>query len=755
VYNRIVSNQSPRRIFPIKLEPASSLTAVQRAAVQDACARLKAVPGALLPVLHAVQEALKFVPKDAVPLIARELNLSIAEVHGVVSFYHYFLQEPPGRSVMHLCRAEACQAQGSVALEAHAKAQLGVDFHGTTSDGAITLEPVYCLGNCALGPSLMIDQQLHGRVTPERFDSLVQAARRAPETNAGDTAARTNGGGASAARAAGDPASAAGNAPIAPSGVAIAAESAAAAPASGAAAPVKMYVPRDAAALGLGAEATARAIIAEAQRRGVGIEVIRNGSRGLLWLEPMVEVEVSGERRAYGPVLAGDVPGLFDADFLTGQAHASFLGPVEQIPYFKRQERLTFARVGITDPRSLADYVKHGGYRGLTAALILSPEAIVAGVTASGLRGRGGAAFPAGIKWKTVLGASDPQKYIVCNADEGDSGTFSDRMLMEGDPFVLIEGMTIAGLATGATQGYIYLRWEYPEAKVALEAAIAAAKQGRYLGQNIQGSGHAFELEVRMGAGAYICGEETSLLESLEGKRGQVRFKPPLPALQGLFGKPTVINNVITFASVPIILDRGAEFYQHFGMGRSRGTLPMQLAGNIKRGGLVEIAFGMTLREILYDFGGGSSSGRPIRAVQVGGPLGAYLPESQFDTPLDYEAFAAVKGMLGHGGIVAFDDTVDMAAQARYAMEFCAVESCGKCTPCRIGSTRGVEVIDRLVAGDNAAKQEAILRDLCETLTYGSLCALGGLTPYPVISALNHFPEDFVKPIVRAASAAG
>ena len=517
---------------------------------------------------------------------------------------------------------------------------------------------------------------------------------------------------------------------------------------------VKIYVPRDAAALGMGADQTARAILTEARRRGIAIELIRNGSRGLLWLEPLVEVEVGGTRMAYGPVQAHDVPGLFDAGLISGKSHALSHGATEQIPYFKKQERLTCARVGITDPRSLADYVAHDGYRGLKAALALTPADIVAAVTASGLRGRGGAAFPAGIKWKTVLGAQNAQKYIVCNADEGDSGTFSDRMLMEGDPFVLIEGMTIAGIAVGANQGYIYLRWEYPQAKIALEAAIAAARAAGYLGPNIQGSGKAFDLEVRMGAGAYICGEETSLLESLEGKRGQVRFKPPLPALEGLFGKPTVINNVITFASVPIILDRGGEFYQHFGMGRSRGTLPMQLAGNLKHGGLVEIAFGMTLRELMYDFGGGSLSGRPIRAVQVGGPLGAYHPESQFDTPLDYEAFAAIKGMLGHGGIVAFDDSVDMAAQARYAMEFCAIESCGKCTPCRIGSTRGVEVIDRLVAGENAAKQETILRDLCETLTYGSLCALGGLTPYPVISALNHFPQDFVKP-VGASSAAG
>jgi formate dehydrogenase iron-sulfur subunit len=517
---------------------------------------------------------------------------------------------------------------------------------------------------------------------------------------------------------------------------------------------VKIYVPRDAAALGVGADETAGAIAAEADRRGINIELIRNGSRGLLWLEPLVEVDVAGTRMAYGPVEPHQVAGLFEAGFTFGKPHALGHGATEQIPYFKKQERLTFARVGVTDPRSLADYLEHGGYLGLKAALTSKPEDIVAAVTASGLRGRGGAAFPAGIKWKTVLGAPGAQKYVVCNADEGDSGTFSDRMLMEGDPFVLIEGMTISGLAVGATQGYIYLRWEYPQAKIALEAAIAAARAAGYLGADIQGSGKGFELEVRMGAGAYICGEETSLLESLEGKRGQVRFKPPLPALEGLFGKPTVINNVITFASVPIILDRGAQFYQQFGMGRSRGTLPMQLAGNIKQGGLVEIAFGMTLREILYDFGGGSFSGRPIRAVQVGGPLGAYHPESQFDTPLDYEAFAAIKGMLGHGGIVAFDDSVDMAAQARYAMEFCAIESCGKCTPCRIGSTRGVEVIDRLIAGENPAKQESILRDLCETLLYGSLCALGGLTPYPVISALNHFPEDFVKP-VRASSASG
>lgn len=505
----------------------------------------------------------------------------------------------------------------------------------------------------------------------------------------------------------------------------------------------KVYVPRDSSALGLGAEQVAAAIRAEAALRGAEIQLVRNGSRGLYWLEPMVEVETPAGRVAYGPVAPADVASLFDAGFLEGKTHALSQGMTAEIPYLKNQERLTFARVGITDPVSLDDYVAHEGYRGLRRALTLEPAAIVEEVTESGLRGRGGAAFPTGIKWRTVLGAPSDQKYIVCNADEGDSGTFSDRMVMECDPFVLIEGMTIAGLAVGATQGYIYLRCEYPHAHVALNEAIAAAKQGGYLGDNLLGSGKVFDLEVRLGAGAYVCGEETSLLESLEGKRGLVRYKPPLPAIEGLFGRPTVINNVISLASVPIILDKGGAYYRDFGMGRSRGTLPIQLAGNLKRPGLVEKAFGVTLREILYDYGGGSASGRPIRAVQVGGPLGAYLPESQFDTPLDYEAFAALWAVLGHGGVVAFDDTVDMSKMARYGMEFCAVESCGKCTPCRIGSTRGVEVIDKIRAGEDRERHVALLRDLGDTMLAGSLCALGGMTPYPVLSALNHFPEDF------------
>jgi formate dehydrogenase iron-sulfur subunit len=467
-----------------------------------------------------------------------------------------------------------------------------------------------------------------------------------------------------------------------------------------------------------------------------GIEPVRNGSRGLYWLEPLLEIETDDGRIAFGPVSEKDVRSIIELK----ESHPLCLGKTEEIPYLAKQERLTFARMGITDPLSVEDYLGHGGFSGLERALEMSGREIVDEVTEYGLRGRGGAAFPTGIKWKTVLDAASEQIHVVCNADEGDSGTFSDRMVMEGDPFMLIEGMIIAALAVGASKGYIYVRSEYPHAYRTLVDAIGVLERAGYLGASILDSGRPFHLEARRAAGSYVCGEETAMLESIEGKRGIVRAKPPLPAVTGLFGMPTGINNVISFSAVPHILSNGAQAYKDYGMGRSRGTLPIQLAGNIKNGGLVEKAFGVTLNELIFEYGGGTASGRPVKAAQVGGPLGAYIPPSLFDTPLDYEAFLKMGGTLGHGGIVGFDDTADMMAQARYAMEFCAIESCGKCTPCRIGSTRGMEVIDRMKEGEEL---EGLLRDLCDTMLSGSLCAMWGMTPYPVLSALDHFPEDF------------
>ena len=509
---------------------------------------------------------------------------------------------------------------------------------------------------------------------------------------------------------------------------------------------IKIYVPRDSSAKAVGADEVAMAIAAEAAAQNISIQIIRNSTRGMAWLETFVEVETPNGRVGYGPVEAGDVRSLFAAKFYEGAKHQLGHGLVDELPYLKNQERLTFARAGITDPVSLSDYISHGGFEGLRKALSMTGAAIVAEVTESGLRGRGGAAFPTGIKWKTVHDTKADQKYVCCNADEGDSGTFADRMVMEGDPFMLIEGMTVAGIAAGATKGFIYIRSEYPDAIATMKQAIGIATAAKWLGHNIQSTDHSFDLEVRRGAGAYICGEETAMLESLEGKRGMVRAKPPIPALQGLFGKPTIINNVLSFAAVPFILAKGGAAYKNYGVGRSRGTLPFQLAGNIKHGGLVEKSFGITLRTLINDFGGGTFTGRKLRAVQVGGPLGSYLPDSQLDLPMDYETFAANAAMVGHGGLVVFDDSVDMAAQARFAMEFCAIESCGKCTPCRIGSIRGAETIDKIVAGENRDANLLLLEDLCQTMTDGSLCAMGGLTPMPVMSAIKHFPEDFDKP---------
>ena len=643
------------------------------------------VPGGLLPALHAVQHETGYIAPELVPVLAETFNVTVAEVHGVISFYKDFRTAPPSGPVVKVCRGEACQAFGG--HEVWARARAAASTHG------VDVEEVFCLGNCARGPAMQSGGRLIGWLTPDTIDAaLADAARAVPV------------------------------APVVESG------------GSG----VVVYVPRDAVSVSAGANDIAAQLAATP-----GVRLVRNGSWGLLWLEPMIEVETAEGRVAYGPVTPDDVPALLEAGLLSGGAHPLRLGATAELPWIKRQQRITFQRVGVVDPRSADDYEAHGGLAGLRRALSMTPGDVVKAVADSGLRGRGGAAFPAGIKWRTVLDAPGPTKYIACNADEGDSGTFADRMLIEGDPFSLIEGMAIAGWAVGAHEAYVYVRSEYPDAVVSLQAAIATAEARGWLGESVLGSGFAFRVHVRVGAGAYICGEETAMLESLEGKRGVVRAKPPLPALEGLFGKPTVVNNVLTLATVPAILADGAAAYAALGVGRSRGTQVFQISGNVARGGILETAFGATLNELINDLGGGTGSGRPVRAAQVGGPLGAYVPTSQFDLSLDYESFAAADAMLGHGGIVVFDDTVNMAMQARFAMEFCATESCGKCTPCRIGSTRGVEVIDKIVAGDDRDANITLLEDLCELMTDGSLCAMGGLTPMPVKSALRHFTDDF------------
>jgi len=648
-------------------------------------------PGGLMPALHAIQHEAGYIDAEHIPHLADTFGLSVAEVHGVITFYKDFRSTPPAGPVVQVCRAEACLSRGGAALH-----QAAID---AAAGQPVEVEEVFCLGLCTQGPAVASGGALHANVTAEGVATIIgQVARReaiaAPVPTGGDG--------------------------------------------------VTVYVPVDAAARAAGADDVAAALAAQP-----GVRVVRNGSRGMLWLEPLVEVATAAGRVAYGNVTVDDVAGLLDVGLLQGGDHAKRLGLADELPWMQGQQRVTFGRVGVVDPRDADDYVAHGGLAGLRRAMAMQPGDVVTEVTDSGLRGRGGAAFPSGIKLRTVLDTPADRKYIVGNADEGDSGSFADRMLMEGDPFLLIEGMAIAGWAVGANDGYLYIRSEYPDAIATIRSAIATAETLGWLtgesapDRGILGSDFPFRLHVRIGAGAYICGEETALMESIEGRRGIVRAKPPLPAIEGLWGMPTVINNVLSLAALPSVLADGAGAYAALGHGRSRGTQVVQLAGNVARGGIVEVPFGVTVREIVEQWGGGTASGRPVRTVQVGGPLGAYLSPEQMDLPVDYEAFNAAGALLGHGSMVVFDDTVDMAAMARFAMEFCAAESCGKCTPCRIGSTRGVELIDKIVAGDRPEHHIEVLVDLCEVMADASLCAMGGFTPLPVRSALTHFTDDF------------
>ena len=617
----------------------------------------------------------------------------------MISFYGDFRDEPPGRRVVKVCRAEACQAAGVDDLVAHVRATLGIGVGETSADRGVSVDQVFCLGNCALGPSVMVDGRIHGRVDADRFDALLAAEHTVVET-----------------------------------------------PAPAEADAVTVFVPGDASARSVGADEVAAAIDAHAQATGTHVTLVRNGSRGLLWLEPLVEVATADGRVAYGPVAPSDVESLFAAGFLTGGTHALGLGRTDEIPWLASQRRITFARVGVIDPLSADEYEAAGGLAGLRRALTMAPEAICDELVESGLRGRGGAGFPAGIKWRTVLDAPAGERFVCCNADEGDSGTFADRMLMEGDPFLLIEGMLIAAYVVGAREGFVYLRSEYPDAFGTFSRALDIARARGWLGEAVLGTDLSFDVTLRVGAGSYVCGEETAMLESLEGKRGVVRAKPPLPALEGLFGRPTIVNNVLTLATVPPILADGPAVFGSLGVGRSRGTQVFQLGGNLAHGGIVEAPLGVTLGELVEGFGGGTRTGRPVRAVQVGGPLGAYLPVTRFDVAMGYESLIEIDGLLGHGGVVVFDETVDLARQARFAMEFCAEESCGKCTPCRIGSVRGVELLDQIIAGERRDANLELLADLCEVMTDGSLCAMGGLTPLPVRSALRDFGDDFSRP---------
>ena len=505
---------------------------------------------------------------------------------------------------------------------------------------------------------------------------------------------------------------------------------------------IKIYIPKETSACSVGSELIAEKITDLAQGHK-HISIIRNGSWGAFWLEPFIEIEKNGNRKGTS-YLNKKISHLSSIEELFDDFYNSNPFNIMDIDFIKRQTRLVFSRIGLYDPLDLNQYRNSHGYKGLEKSFEIGQQQTIDEIKKSGLNGRGGAAFPTAIKMQTVLDQESTIKYVACNADEGDGGTFSDRLIMECDPYSLIEGMTIAAYSVGASHGYIYLRSEYPLAKYFLTEAIKILKSHNLLGKNILGTNFSFDIELRIGAGSYVCGEETAMMESIEGKRGLVRSKPPLPAIKGLFNQPTLINNVITLASMSVILFHGKEIFSQFGSGKSVGTMPYQLCGNIKQGGLIEVPFGITLNEMIYDFGAGTFNEKPIHAVQIGGPLGFYLPAHLLNTPLTIEALMDLKGSLGHGGVIVFDDSTNMALQAKFAMDFCAVESCGKCTPCRIGSVRGVELIDKIYNGTAVKADRILLEELCETMETTSLCAMGGMTPNPVRSIMKYFPNEMI-----------
>ncbi|MFO0717058.1 MAG: NADH-ubiquinone oxidoreductase-F iron-sulfur binding region domain-containing protein [Nitrospira sp.] len=487
----------------------------------------------------------------------------------------------------------------------------------------------------------------------------------------------------------------------------------------------RLYLSNDTSARAAGA-----GTLAEAWCDRPDVQLIRTSSRGAFYLEPMVERDSPQGRIAWFNVSPQDLPSILAGTGAT---------PVETIPFLAHQTRCTFANFGETEPLALDEYQARGGLSGLEAAFRLTPDAIIEELRVSQLRGRGGAAFPVWNKWKVAQQATGKQKYVVANADEGDAGTYCDRMILEGDPFRLLEGMLICARAIGAGQGYVYCRQEYPAAAATLRAAIHKADEAELLELH----GEPFPIEVVEGAGSYVCGEETALLESLEGKRGVVRARPPYPAQSGLYGCPTIVSNVLTFASIPNILSRGGAWHAGLGTEQSRGTIALQLGGRVKHPGLVEVPFGLSLHQVLEQFGGGMAPGSRFKAVQVGGPLGSLFPSTGLDIAICYDAFAKAGAVLGHGGIVVYDHETDMVDLARHFMAFTADESCGKCTPCRIGSVRGREILERIQAGSGTMDDLRLLDDLGETMKLASLCALGGRAPYPVLTAIEHFPAEF------------
>jgi NADH-quinone oxidoreductase subunit F len=700
--------------------------------VDDAVTRSGQRPQAVLPILQALQEHYGWLPEAALMRVCELTEITPEQITGVATFYHQFRLLPAGRHRVRICRGTACHVKGAPRVHESLAKFLNIPEGGDTDDGGeFTLEPAFCLGCCTLAPVVQVDETTYGGVSYNSAPGVLKSFRGSRDASA-------------------TPNSKPPQVPGVPVG--------------------EVRICLDSCCLARGCDRVNEEILTTLGEFGAAVTVRPVGCVVMCEQTPVVEIAVPGKPVVkYTRVKPGEVRSLLARHFkprgLARRVRRAFADacdhlangaptlsrPVpssrsqqEEADFFKPQKHIALEHYGELDPLDLAAYRNKDGFGAFERCLDEgTPDAVIETIRQSGLRGRGGAGFPTGRKWAAVRAASGERKYVICNGDEGDPGAFMDRMLMESFPFRVIEGMAIAAHAVGASEGYFYVRAEYPFSVRRLRAAIAICETEGLLGENILGSGVSLKFHLREGAGAFVCGEETALIASLEGERGVPRLKPPFPAEQGLWGMPTCINNVETCAVVPWIIREGPEAFASLGTENSRGTKVFALAGNVRRGGLIEVPMGVTIREIVHEIGGGVPDGGRFKAVQMGGPSGGCVPASLAHTPVDYEALQEVGAIMGSGGMVVLDETDCMVDVARYFLSFTQNESCGQCTFCRVGTLRMLEILERLCAGKGRKADLEELERLAAVTTQGSICGLGRTAPNPVLSTLRHFRDEY------------
>jgi len=702
---------------------------------------------AVIPILQALQEHYRYLPREALERVCQLTQIRPSAIVGVSTFYGQFRHEPVGKHLISICHGTACHVKGAPliheALQRHLRIPPGQD---TDPQRLFTVQKVACLGCCTLAPVIQIDGLTYGRLTPHKvpevLQDFLQQARQTEKSQAADAAAGFAAAGFSARAAL----------PTAPG-------------------QGEVRIGLGSCCQAQGSARVHRRLLEVVQTAQLPARVKRVGCVGMCHQTPLVEiVPPEGPPKLFSRMNPEKAEQVllehFPPQSLWGRAKRVFIRLVDRLlqpdgagqpkplpldvrdgpvcAFLGPQKRIATEQCGQIDPLDLDEYLQHGGFEALRRCLQeRTPEQVIEQVKRSGLRGRGGAGFPTGLKWQRVRSAPEGKKYLICNGDEGDPGAFMDRMLLESFPYRVIEGMAIAAYAVGADEGFFYIRAEYPLAVRRIREAMDKCYQRGFLGDRVLGTGFRLRLSVREGAGAFVCGEETALLNSIEGKRGMPRLRPPYPAEKGLWGRPTLVNNVETYAVVPWIFRHGADAFAALGTPTSKGTKVFALAGKVQRGGLIEVPMGCTIRQIVEEIGGGVAPGRQFKAVQIGGPSGGCIPASLADTPIDFEALTQLGAIMGSGGLVVLDDTDCMVDIARYFLRFTQEQSCGKCTFCRVGTRRMLEILDRITAGQGKPEDLDRLEQLAHQVQVGSLCGLGKTAPNPVLTTLRYFRDEY------------